>query len=256
VCVCVCVCVCASCVCFVCYVCFVCVLILCEHETESQCEDYDVYYRDCNVEPITPPCGGCKHLPLPTFNCPTEVVDLDLPNCEDTADVTGNRCESDLECATADINNCAPYEIYVKHCDICMDLCVAVPIPGMWHDGGGLCPDITTSEYESMANCDDAPSVTGTLCEADGECGTDTDTDNCGDFDLYMKLCGDDTLNYCNGCVLYPVPADACPADGNYDLATCDSSSTSGFCEGDGECSTSNDLNSCEDYDVYYRACS
>ncbi|MEE3328090.1 MAG: hypothetical protein VX252_12205 [Myxococcota bacterium] len=40
--------------------------------------------------------------------------------------------------------------------------------------------------YNAILNCSDAPM--GSLCEGDGECGTDTNLDNCGmGFDLYYK---------------------------------------------------------------------
>ena len=46
------------------------------------------------------------------------------------------------------------------------------------------CPGF--AELQSMPNCVDADA--GNLCEADGECGTSSDLDNCGDgYDVYRK---------------------------------------------------------------------
>lgn len=44
-----------------------------------------------------------------------------------------------------------------------------------------VCPD----EPKSMPNCEEV--ADGELCEGDGECGTDTDLNNCGPYDVYRR---------------------------------------------------------------------
>ena len=49
------------------------------------------------------------------------------------------------------------------------------------------CPFTLFSPYQQMRNCEDA--LIGSYCEADGECSTDTDLDNCpGNYDVYYKI--------------------------------------------------------------------
>ena len=59
-------------------------------------------------------------------------------------------------------------------------------------DACGICLDVLDSrfcppegDWPTYANCADAE--VGTLCDGDGECGTDDLIDNCGTYDMYRK---------------------------------------------------------------------
>ena len=59
-------------------------------------------------------------------------------------------------------------------------------------DACGICLDVLDSrfcppeaDWPTYANCADAE--VGTLCDGDGECGTDDLVDNCGTYDMYRK---------------------------------------------------------------------
>ena len=45
-----------------------------------------------------------------------------------------------------------------------------------------------TAPYIAMPNCSDAQA--GSLCEGDTECATDGNLDNCGNYDIYLKVSG------------------------------------------------------------------
>ncbi|KAK3288271.1 hypothetical protein CYMTET_4243 [Cymbomonas tetramitiformis] len=75
-------------------------------------------------------------------------------------------------------------------CDRCLE-----PIDTMY------CP--CTEGCTGYKSCDDSSLVDGDICEGDGECGTDTSTNNCGIFEFYIVGC--------NAIMSYPPPSPGSP---------------------------------------------
>lgn len=112
----------------------------------------------------------------------------------------------------------------------------------------------------------------GSLCEANGECGTDNGLNNCdGVYDVYQNVAAGPTpppttvapttagpgpgagAASCGpGSVLVPVSADKCPPR-PWSLPNCTQVPVGFLCEGDGECRTDQLLNNCKHLDVYRR---
>jgi hypothetical protein len=100
-----------------------------------------------------------------------------------------------------------------------------------------------------------------TWCEGDGECNTSQGLNNCfGDFDIYYKQCSNCTTQNC-GQSLTAIPASQCASVaaviGAFSVATpdCEAAQCCSYCEADNECNTSNSLNNCGDYDIYFKQC-
>ena len=136
-------------------------------------------------------------------------------------------------------------------------------------------------KYADLASCKDVPF--DTLCEGDGECDTNPNLNNCGVYDVYTKAAPPTYSWYAgtktdsatrsesgtgrsrrvseaatpddsDGCLscgrVVPVSPALCP-DGYESLASCNQVPYGDFCEGDGECGTSEALNNCGRHDVY-----
>jgi len=152
-------------------------------------------------------CG--INTPIDPSACP---ANPNIPNCLDKR--YGNLCEGDGECGTdPGLNNCGGFDVYLK-----TDKTTISPVPtqppvtstptfaptraptrvtsaptvSTTSSGGiGVCGTLTPIDTSAcpgqpnIANCDVVRF--GNLCEADGECGTDSNLDNCGAFDIYLK---------------------------------------------------------------------
>lgn len=110
------------------------------------------------------------------------------------------------------------------------------------------CPSGVTAS--NLPPCDDDNLVPGDYCASKaGECGTDINLDNCGTFDVYaVSQC----IYSASGGLLKP--AKYCPSSSTMEIMPncADPHLHYGeYCEGDGECETSNDLDNCGDSDVY-----
>ena len=81
-------------------------------------------------------------------------------------------------------------------------------------------------------------------CEGDGECGTNTNLNNCGDFDIYIVPI------LCKGRSIIPLDKTklSCPNDNPEDCDNTDLTTENAitYCEGDGECGTNDDLDNCD----------
>jgi hypothetical protein len=151
---------------------------------------------DC-AEPGDVKCyDGLKLNAIPREACPEGMNFASLPKCDVAKG--GELCNGDGECGTNPyLNNCGSYDIYRK--------CVGpafLPSAKMLLDGGTCtnrecktkCRDgfrvvpvlsIECPADPNVPGCNDVKS--GELCEGNGECDTDTKSNNCGDHDIYRK---------------------------------------------------------------------
>lgn len=225
-------------------------------------------------------CGCLKA--VQSSECPTMLRRAGLEKCDGrtwhglwTDHVgTGRLCDGGGSCDTdGNLNNCGSYDIYRKVWDtpcsgpLTINSTTGAPpqcgcfeaIPGT------SCPGVIT--VSAMSKCTRAN--IGQLCDADGECGTDADLNNCGHYDIYRKV----RNTPCNrsggidstaaaiaaaakkkrrcGC-LKALSGGECPGIMTVSgLPKCDSVGLGSLCDGDGECGTDNELNNCGHYDVY-----
>eukprot|EP00965_Chrysotila_dentata_P040347 1339001-Pleurochrysis_carterae.AAC.3 len=154
-------------------------------------------------------------------------------------------------------------------------------------DNGGACgmclnlvgsDECPSSSRAYSHTCDPSQLPMNDLCEADGECGTSNDADNCaghhhGGRDVYRRsVCRDNAprvppsppdlpLPRCDdlqcdagascGICLVLVSREECPESwvSDWTLHTCDKVADGDLCEADGECGTNNDASNCEGRD-------
>jgi len=180
--------------------------------------------------PLGEACGVCLEL-VASSECPSETEIAVLPTC-DATHAQGDLCEGDGECGTArTANNCAPNHDVYRRCAApklfappwlppappvrppvptnppASPSPPLVPLPpcagvacSAGHSCGvclvavnrSRCP--TESEVAALPDCSSVEP--GSLCEADGECGTATTENNCGEaatspyHDIYLReLC-------------------------------------------------------------------
>ena len=137
--------------------------------------------------------------------------------------------------------------------------CLRGPVPAL------ECPS-SMRISQSMLDCNEVN--LGSYCEGDGECGTDTNANNCaGGHDIYqivpcatMSPIGNSPLPLPNmaahiscgaGCLRGPVLASECPTSISASTLNCDEVNLGSYCVADGECGTDSNAHNCGDLAVY-----
>jgi len=144
-------------------------------------------------------CGRCLHASpkctgtsCPT-TCPVNMLNAKSPPCSSPNVKVGDFCEGDGECGTSSsLNNCpGGYDVYQRKAD--PKAPVKPVTTGIECDKKcGRCFEPATVCKASMKtakapNCASAGIKVGDYCEADGECGTNSQLNNCGPYDVYMR---------------------------------------------------------------------
>jgi hypothetical protein len=214
--------------------------------------------------PTYPSCSdGIPLIPLDSSLCPADIT-FSFPRCTRVSE--GELCEADGECGTDNrLDNCMPgfWDIYAKGSytplnstdtttsPVTATATTTTPAPPL------MCADflelIPVTSYNCpwfpgfLDNCDVV--APGTLCEGDGECGTDGRLNNCRMFDVYMKA----AYPVCpNGDVLEPVATVDCPDAAGGALDSCDVVAPGEYCSASGECGTMA-IENCGTLSVYYK---
>lgn len=237
---------------------------------------YDVYYKTAALpQAVAGTCGVST--PATPAQCAAAVAGGSLnrlANCRNAA--CGAFCEGDSECGTRQReNNCADgtgsdWDIYLKTCPSSQSMCPGPPPPTL-PPPSSPAPSVapTTScgclEAAPRSSCGGIPDTSrlapcdhaafGGMCEGSGECGSRDTLDNCGTADVYIKR-DPEVVGGIGSCgVTRALAASECFNLRNFNLVNCLYAPCNTYCEGDGECGTSNRANSCGSDDVYFKTC-
>jgi hypothetical protein len=121
----------------------------------------------------------------------------DLPDCDKPSLALNDLCEGGGELGTSNsLENCGTFDLY--RLVVCLAPPASPPSPPMGcalcsnHYEGGRCLMLVDDDacpfsgLSSLQNCDKKSMSINDLCEGDGEIGTNTSADNCGNgFDVY-----------------------------------------------------------------------